>query len=265
MDSQTSMRRTVSSWPIFFIHWRGNEHANQSEWWILNCVNTGEERFQKVGLGRVIPELQHHLEEVTSPSTENVCVCVCVCVSVCSSIQERKDSRRLGLVGSYHSYSIIWKRWSPHQLGMCVCVCVCVCAQLLTCVWPFSTPWTIACQAHLVHGISQVGILEWVAISSSSGSSQPWDRTWVSCIGRRVLYHRVAWEALINWEWSPWHGMVSWLPSGLSWGMRRGCLTTEFTAQSIQCHWDSFVKWSVSDRGQLIKWLPLALMKCGSW
>ena len=232
-----------------------------------------------------------------------------------ASTQGRKDSRRLGLVGSSQSYSIIWKRWPPHQLGMCVCVCVCVCvflcarqhrrgkipegwawwghttvtasfgrgdlpinwecvcvcvcvcvcAQLLTCVWPFSTPWTIACQAHLVHGISQVGILEWVAISSSRGSSQPWDRTWVSCIGRRVLYHRVAWEALINWEWSPWHGMVSWLPSGLSWGMRRGCLTTEFTAQSIQCHWDSFVKWSVSDRGQLIKWLPLALMKCGSW
>ena len=79
MDRQTGMRRTVSSWPIFFIHWCGNEHANQSEWWILNCVNTGEERFQKAGLGGVIPELQHHLEEVTSPSAGNVCVCVCVC------------------------------------------------------------------------------------------------------------------------------------------------------------------------------------------
>ena len=33
-----------------------------------------------------------------------------------------------------------------------------------------------------VHGILRARILEWVAISSSSGSSQPRDRTWVSCI-----------------------------------------------------------------------------------
>ena len=43
-----------------------------------------------------------------------------------------------------------------------------------------------------VHGILQAGILEWVAISSSRVSSQPRDRTpvsYVSCIGRWVLYH----------------------------------------------------------------------------
>ena len=40
-----------------------------------------------------------------------------------------------------------------------------------------------------VHGISQVRILEWVAISFSGGSSWPRDRTWVSCIGRQILYH----------------------------------------------------------------------------
>ena len=33
-----------------------------------------------------------------------------------------------------------------------------------------------------VHGISQASILEWVAISFSRGSSQPRDRTQVSCI-----------------------------------------------------------------------------------
>ena len=38
-----------------------------------------------------------------------------------------------------------------------------------------------------VHGISQASILEWVAISSSSGSSQPRDRTCVSCISRQIL------------------------------------------------------------------------------
>ena len=43
-----------------------------------------------------------------------------------------------------------------------------------------------------VHVISQASILEWVAISYSRRSSQPW--SWncvscVSCIGRQVLYH----------------------------------------------------------------------------
>ena len=43
-----------------------------------------------------------------------------------------------------------------------------------------------------VHGILQARILEWVAMPSSRGSSQPRDRTYVSymsCIGRQVLYH----------------------------------------------------------------------------
>ena len=43
-----------------------------------------------------------------------------------------------------------------------------------------------------IHGISQARILEWVAISSSRGSSQSRDQTcisYVSCIGRQVLYY----------------------------------------------------------------------------
>ena len=45
-----------------------------------------------------------------------------------------------------------------------------------------------------VHGILQVRILEWVAISYPRGSSLPRDWTHVSCtscIGRQVLYHLV--------------------------------------------------------------------------
>ena len=39
-----------------------------------------------------------------------------------------------------------------------------------------------------VHGIFQARMLEWVAISFSRRSSQPRDRTWVSCIiGRRFI------------------------------------------------------------------------------
>ena len=37
-----------------------------------------------------------------------------------------------------------------------------------------------------VHGISQARMLEWVAISSSRGSSPPRDRTRVCCVGRQV-------------------------------------------------------------------------------
>ena len=40
-----------------------------------------------------------------------------------------------------------------------------------------------------VHGIFQARILEWVAIFSFRGSSQPKDRTHVSYIGRPILYH----------------------------------------------------------------------------
>ena len=50
-----------------------------------------------------------------------------------------------------------------------------------------------------VHGTFQARIPEWVAISSSRGSS--WPRDWihisyVSCIGRWILYHTM-WEAQI--------------------------------------------------------------------
>ena len=45
-------------------------------------------------------------------------------------------------------------------------------------------------------------ILEWVALLSSGGSSQPWDRThisYVSCIGRQVLYHQCHLESPYCW------------------------------------------------------------------
>ena len=37
-------------------------------------------------------------------------------------------------------------------------------------------------------GILQVRILEWVAISTSRGSSRPRDRTHISCLGRQITY-----------------------------------------------------------------------------
>ena len=56
-------------------------------------------------------------------------------------------------------------------------------------------PFTGDCNppGSFVHGILQAIILDWIAISSSRGSSQPRDRTsvpCVSCTGRQVPYHQ---------------------------------------------------------------------------
>ena len=45
-------------------------------------------------------------------------------------------------------------------------------------------------QGSTVHGISQARMLEWVAISFSMGSSRHKDWTWVSWLGRWILYHQ---------------------------------------------------------------------------
>ena len=47
-----------------------------------------------------------------------------------------------------------------------------------------------------VHGILQARILEWVAISFSRASSWPKDQTWVSYIGRWILYLSAPGKAL---------------------------------------------------------------------
>ena len=52
-----------------------------------------------------------------------------------------------------------------------------------------------------VRWIFQARILEWVVISSSRGSSQPRERSCiscVSCIGRQILYHRTTWEVHVG-------------------------------------------------------------------
>ena len=57
---------------------------------------------------------------------------------------------------------------------------------------------------YTVHGILQARILGWVAVPFSRRSSQPRDRTWVSCIscaGRQILYPWATWEAH---RWQSW-------------------------------------------------------------
>ena len=74
---------------------------------------------------------------------------------------------------------------------MYVCMCVCVCVRWFVphWVWFFCDPMDCSPPGSSVHRISQARILEWVAISSSSGSSQPRGWTCISCAGRRALHH----------------------------------------------------------------------------
>ena len=53
----------------------------------------------------------------------------------------------------------------------------------------FATPMDCSPPGSSVHGIFQARILEWVAISSSRGSSVPRDQTCVCYIGKLILYH----------------------------------------------------------------------------
>ena len=67
-----------------------------------------------------------------------------------------------------------------HQMLQAVCISCSV-------VWNSATQWTIACQAPLSMGILQTRILEWIAMPSTRGSSQPMDQTQVSHTAGRFL------------------------------------------------------------------------------
>ena len=82
---------------------------------------------------------------------------------------------------------------------MCVCVCVCARVCVLSCVQFFMTFMDCSPPGSSVHGILKPRILEWVAISSSWGSSWPRNCTCIPCIGRQILYHCATWEALQIW------------------------------------------------------------------
>ena len=84
------------------------------------------------------------------------------------------------------SYSPLPQDQNIFLFFFCVCVCVCARACALSHfshVRLFATPCTVA------PGILQARTLEWVAVPFSRESSQPRDRTCVSCIGRCILYH----------------------------------------------------------------------------
>ena len=115
------------------------------------------------------------------------------------------------LVTSSSSASNFW--WNPPQIGTVSLSCV----QLydpVDCSLPGSS----------VHGILQARILEWIAIPSSRGSSQPRDGTQVFCIAGGFFNVWATREAQVNYKlleiFVPWmeggsfwkQGEPSWIP-----------------------------------------------------
>ena len=75
------------------------------------------------------------------------------------------------------------------------------CAKLLQSCPTLWDPVDCSLPDSSVHGIPQARILEWVAISSSRGSSRPRDRacgSYISCIDRQVFTTSAIWEAHIH-------------------------------------------------------------------
>ena len=93
--------------------------------------------------------------------------------------------------------------WFPNSMGNRVCfsplllsVIICCCCVRILCL-TLCDPMDCSPPGSSVHGILQARVLEWVAMPSSRGSSQPRDQTHVSCIsciGRQILYHYSPWE-----------------------------------------------------------------------
>ena len=104
-----------------------------------------------------------------------------------------------------YNWQVPWMQWAPKHPAhssswedrLSFKVCMCVCSVTQSCL-TLCNPIDCSPPGSSVHKIVQARILEWVAISSSRGSSRPWDRTCISCAGRQFLCCRATWEASIQ-------------------------------------------------------------------
>ena len=112
-----------------------------------------------------------------------------------TGIRHRGQLRR-DLCDKQRSNQVLLK--SVYRINLCVRAQLCptLCHLCNPC-----NPMGCSPPGSTVHAILQARILEWVAMSSSSISSQPRDQTQVSCVsykGSWVLYHGTTWEALVE-------------------------------------------------------------------
>ena len=109
------------------------------------------------------------------------------CLKICSDSHPKPKPNLWSFVQSnqdvFKYYFIV-----SYRILQFLCVYVC----WLTSCYILCDPVDCSPPSFSFHGILQQRILEWVALPSSRGSSRPRDRThisWVSCIGRCILYH----------------------------------------------------------------------------
>ena len=139
--------------------------------------------FQQIlHLGTRAVIIDTHIETQAPEALEkSLCIFVCA-VADTHSCGNRAPSSPMGATcteGEYH-------RPPPHQKVSPFMRLVLV----LSHVRLFATPWSAAHQAPLSMRTLQARILEWIAVSSSRGSSPPRDQTCVSCgscTGRQIL------------------------------------------------------------------------------
>ena len=121
------------------------------------------------------------------------------------------------------------------QFTCTACVCLCECSVAQSCLTLCSC-MDCGPSGPSVHGIFHERILEWVAISSSRGCSQPRDQTHVSCI----LYHWSTWNirTVLPWSYHFSLGLVGGKPQwagrdspGYFFLLSRPPLTQEFWIQ----------------------------------
>ena len=105
----------------------------------------------------------------------------------CSSV-----SAHLHQLSSQDSGSCTWLTIAPRSTQQYQ---VLEYSDVLSCSVVSECPMDCSQPGSSVHGIFQTRILEWVAISSSTGFSWPRDQTCISCTGRWILHHRATREA----------------------------------------------------------------------
>ena len=116
--------------------------------------------------------------------------------SSCHSCLRQQSSARVrghrGSLDALYFISYFWQ-WAVasyvflHKIMIALCVLSC-CNRL----WLFASLWTVACQAPLSVGFSRQEYWSRLPFLPPGESSQPRDRTCVSCvscIGRRILSH----------------------------------------------------------------------------
>ena len=141
---------------------------------------------------------------------------------------------------------------------------MCSCAQLCL---TLCDPMDCSLPGSSVHEIFQTRILEWVAISSSRGSSRPGDQTrvsWVSCIGRWILYLCTTHEANILYivshgrrslvGCSPWGRKESDMTERLHFHFSLSCIG-EGTGSPLQCSCLEHPRDGVTQSRTRLKWL----------